>query len=129
MHKANITSGDKKKYFALQGTYKSYRGGQRVSPSKGNNSSPVPDLPFCLSACLDLCCLFVACLCPLSVFNLFVSVRPSVCPSILHNVITNKLSFFLSFFLDGNILRRKQKMNKKLNEPRGWLKKSVLQLQ
>ena len=54
MHRANITSGDKKKYFALQETYKSYRGGQRVSPSKGRNSSPAPDLPFCLSVCLSL---------------------------------------------------------------------------
>ena len=49
MHRANITSGDKKKYFALQETYKSYRGEQRVSPSKGRKSSPAPDLPFCLS--------------------------------------------------------------------------------
>ena len=100
MHRANITSGDKKKYFALQDTCKSYRGGQRVSPSKGRNSSPAPDLPFCLSACLSLCCLFVACLC-LSV-SLFIG-RPSVCPSILHTVITNK-----------------QTINKqKLNETRG----------
>ena len=72
MHRANITSGDKKKYFALQETYKSYRGEQRVSPSKGRNSSPAPDLPFCLSYSLK------------SVYRLFVSVCLSVylCPSV-----------------------------------------------
>ena len=82
MNRVNMTSGDKKKYFALQETYKSYRGEQRVSPSKGRNSSPAPDLPFCLSFSLK------------SVYRLFVSVcqsicfHPSVCPSILHTVLT-----------------------------------------
>ena len=79
MHRANITSGDKNKYFALQETYRSYRGGKRVSPSNGRNSSPAPDFPLCLSACLSLCCLFVACLCLSDC--LFVFVRPSVRPS------------------------------------------------
>ena len=90
MHRANITSGDKKKYFALQETYKSYRGEQRVSPSKGGNSSPAPDLPFCLSVCLSVflseVCLSPVCVC-LSVCQ-SICVHPSVCPSILHTVIT-----------------------------------------
>ena len=90
IHRANITSGGKKKYFALQDTYKLYRGGQRV-PLRGTTLALFLT---CLSVCLPLCCLFVACLCPLSVFNLFVS----VCPSIIHNVITNTLSFFLSLY-------------------------------
>ena len=79
MHRANITSGDKKKHFALQETYKSYRGEQRVSPSKGRNSSPAPDVPVCLSVFLSEVCLSPVCVC-LSV-SLFVSMRPSVRPS------------------------------------------------
>ena len=86
MHRANITSGDKKKYFCFAGDLQVISRG--TTPSKGRNSSPAPDLPFCLSVCLSFSLmsvyrLFVS-VC-LSV-SLFVSIRPS--PSILHTVIT-----------------------------------------